>query len=176
MIDFFGLLSACFLGEAQIEQMHVDCTLVGVTLMDPAGTWLTTFYPLILMVSPCFEGNRQLDYSGGKQTYPHRPTPKTKQSPFLPFTGCNKEIICACITEWFGSTEAFEHYIQTDVTDVLVYQLHWCTFRYPWSCAIATCLGHGYAFSFVQKGCFPTMESDRVLNVIFLKNRNNDCF
>ncbi|CAJ1433504.1 unnamed protein product [Effrenium voratum] len=49
---------------------------------------------------------------------------------------CDKEIICACITEWFGSTEAFEHYIQTDVTDVLVYQLHWCTFRYPWSCAI----------------------------------------
>ena len=50
---------------------------------------------------------------------------------------CDKELICACITEWFGSTEAFEHYIQTDVTDVLVHQLQWGTFRYKWSCAVA---------------------------------------
>ena len=44
--------------------------------------------------------------------------------------------ICACITQWFGSIEAFEEYVQTDVTDVLVHQLQWCTFRYAWSCAL----------------------------------------
>ncbi|CAJ1375237.1 unnamed protein product [Effrenium voratum] len=49
---------------------------------------------------------------------------------------CDKVTICACITQWFGSIEAFEEYVQTDVTDVLVHQLQWCTFRYAWSCAL----------------------------------------
>ena len=49
---------------------------------------------------------------------------------------CDKQVIAECIAIWFGSTQDFEEYVQTEVVDVITEQLERRSFGDAWSVAL----------------------------------------
>ncbi|CAK9051530.1 Uncharacterized protein SCF082_LOCUS29093 [Durusdinium trenchii] len=50
---------------------------------------------------------------------------------------CDREIVQDCITTWFGSQEAFEDSVRSEVLQTLVFELEWSVFTRPWRIAVS---------------------------------------